>query len=102
MCLKVYSSCCGNCLLSPDSIVSLARRKQIIKDCAKKQTHFFCHKSTMEGTEIVCKTYYDKLGHVSQLIRIAQKLNIVQFIEQPKADKLPTYNEMKYKPLKNK
>lgn len=92
--LKVYKECCGNCLLSSDSIVSPARRKELIADCVKRQTHFYCHKSTMEGTEIVCKTYYDKLGYNSQMIRIAQRLDMVEFVAQPKSDKLPTYNEM--------
>lgn len=92
--LKVYKECCKNCLLSPNAIVSPKRRKQIIQSCVKEQTHFFCHKSTMEGREIVCKNFYDKLGHHSQLIRIAERLKAIQFVEQPSHEKLMTHKEM--------
>lgn len=93
--LKVYKECCKNCLLSVDSIVSPARRKDIIRGCVKKQTHFICHKASMDGKEILCKTFFDKLGHYSQMVRIAERLNMIECVEQPKADKLPTYNETK-------
>lgn len=93
--MKVYKECCKNCLLSPDSIVSPTRRKEIITDCAKNQTHFLCHKSTIEGTEVVCKTFFDKLGYRSQMVRIAQRLNMIEYVEQPSCEKLPTYSEMK-------
>lgn len=95
--LNVYKECCQNCLLSADSIVSPARRKEIVQECVKKQNHFFCHKSTIENKEIVCKTFFDTLGHHSQMIRIAGRLNMIKFVEQPVAEKLPTYNEMREK-----
>lgn len=94
MTLKVYKECCKNCLLSENRIVSAKRAKDIIKGCAKNQTHFLCHKSTMEGTEIVCHTFFEKLGHVSQMVRIAERLNMVEFVEQPKSEKLITHKEM--------
>jgi hypothetical protein len=92
--LKVYKECCKNCLLSPDAIVSPQRRKQIIQGCIKEQTHFNCHKSTMEGTQILCKTFFDKLGHYSQMVRIAERLKMIEFVEQPSHEKLPTHKEM--------
>lgn len=49
----------------------------------------------MEGKEVVCKTFFDTLGQHSQMIRIAERLNMVKFVEQPVAEKLPTYDEMK-------
>lgn len=93
--LKVYKECCKNCLLSKDSIVSPARRKQILQGCTKDQTYFVCHKASMNEQEVVCKTFYDKLGHISQMIRIAERLNAVEFIEQPEAERLTSYSEMK-------
>lgn len=92
--LKVFKDCCKNCLLSPDSIVSPGRRKQIINDCIKKQTYFICHKASMEDEQTICKSFYDKFGHHSQMIRIAERLNMVNLVEQPEAEKLPTYAEM--------
>lgn len=93
--LKVYKDCCKNCLLSSDSIVSPERRKDILSECKKDQTHFICHKASQDGSDVVCKTYYDKLGYQSQMVRIAQRLNAIEFIEQPVAEKLPTYSETK-------
>lgn len=94
--LKVYNECCKNCLLSKDRIVSAKRAKEIITGCTKNQTHFICHKATQENKEIVCKTFFDKFGHVSQMVRIAGRLNLIQFIDQPESEKLTPFNEQKY------
>jgi len=92
--MKVYKTPCKNCLLSPDAIVSPARRKEIIKKCANQQTFFVCHKASIQGGEdICCKTFYDKLGHVSQMIRIAKRLGIVEEVDQPDCEKLPSWAE---------
>ena len=82
--MQVYDKCCNQCLLSPNRIVSSKRAKEIIQGCARKQTHFICHKATIEGKEILCRTFFDKLGHVSQMVRIAERLNMIEFIKQPK------------------
>lgn len=95
--MKVYNECCKNCLLSPDSIVSPERRKEIIDGCAKKQSYFICHKSSMKDGQVVCRTFFDKLGHISQMIRIAERLNAIEFVEQSDHEKLPTYSETKKK-----
>ena len=93
--MEVYKECCKNCLLSKDSIVSQARRKEIVKGCIEDQSYFICHKASIEGKDIVCKTFFDTLGHYSQMIRISERLNMIKFVEQPEAEKLPSYNEMK-------
>jgi hypothetical protein len=93
--MKVYKECCKNCLLSPDRIVSPERAKEIISGCKREQTSFQCHKATMRGEDILCKNFYDQFGHFSQMVRISERLNMVQFVDQPDGDKLPTYVEMK-------
>lgn len=90
---KVYSECCKNCLLSKDRIVSAKRAKEIIKDVKKNQSYFVCHKATMEGKEIVCKTFYDTMGFYSQLIRIGQRLGAIEFVDQPESEKLIPHNQ---------
>lgn len=97
--MKVYKECCKNCLLSPDSIVSPKRRNEIIKGCTKNQTHFICHKASIQGKDIVCKTFFDKLGHVSQMVRIAGRLGMIEYVDQTESEKLPTYKEMNPNPL---
>lgn len=85
--MKVYKSCCKNCLFSSDALVSKERVKQIIEDCKKNQTYFICHKSK----DVCCKSFYDKLGPVSEMIRIAERMNMVEHIEQSESEKLVPY-----------
>ncbi len=85
---QVYSECCKNCLLSKDRIVSGKRAKEIISDCKKNQTHFICHKASIEGKDIVCKSFYDTFGFYSQIIRIAERLGVLRFVTQPESEKL--------------
>lgn len=89
--LKVYKTNCQNCLLSEDRIVSPQRAKEIISKCKRDQTHFICHKSD----DVVCNKFYKELGHYSQLVRIAERLKFVQFVDQVEGPKLISYNQIK-------
>lgn len=90
MSLKVFNKSCQNCLLSKDRIVSPERAKEIIEECKNKQKHFICHKSD----DVVCRTFYDKLGHYSQGIRVAERLNMLKFVEYTDNKKLKPYSEI--------
>jgi hypothetical protein len=92
--LQVYKDCCKNCLLSKDRIVSAKRAKQIIDNCKRDQTHFICHKASQEGKEVLCNTFFEKFGFYSQMVRIAGRLNMIEFIEQPEAEKLLPYQKI--------
>lgn len=78
--LKVFKTPCENCLFSDDKIVSNARKKELLSNCKKEQTHFICHKSTIKGEDTVCSGFYKKMGHVSQLIRIMQRIGGIELI----------------------
>ncbi len=91
--LKVYKECCKNCLLSKDRIVSGKRVKEILTKVSREQSYFVCHKASIEEKQIVCKTFFDKFGHVSQMVRIAERLDAIEFIEQPESEKLKPYTE---------
>ena len=91
--IKVYKESCKNCLLSEDKIVSPKRAKEIIKGCIKKQTYFICHKASIAGDDVICKTFFDTLGYYSQMIRIAERLNMIEYIEQPDTNKLVSYKD---------
>lgn len=91
MSLKVFNKSCQNCLLSKDRIVSPERAKEIIEECKKKQKHFICHKSD----DVVCRTFYDKLGHYSQGIRIAERLDMIKFVDYTDNKKLKPYSNTK-------
>ncbi len=51
---------------------------------------FYIHKSD----DVVCRTFYDKLGHYSQGIRIAERLNMLKFVEHTDNKKLKSYSEI--------
>lgn len=93
---KVYKEYCNNCLLSPDRIVSPQAAKEIIKDCTNEQSYFVCHKASMKDKEVCCKKFYDELGHTSQMIRIAERLNAIEFVEQEDDTKLIPYTQQKH------
>ena len=97
---KVYNRPCKNCLMTKNRIVSPERAQEIITNCARKQTHFVCHKSSTEeeeGEGICCKKFYDDIGQTSQMIRIAERLDSIEFVEQPDNERLPTWEEMEGK-----
>ena len=75
--LKVTEKRCDQCLFSADKIVSDKRRKEVLGDCRKRDSHFICHKAT----DICCHGFYET--QTSNLIRIAQRLGAVQFVPIP-------------------
>lgn len=91
--LKVFKECCNNCLLSPDRIVSAKRVKQIVTGCKRDQTHFICHKASIKNEEVLCKTFFDQFGYFSQMVRIAGRLNMIQFVDQTDTEKLIPYKK---------
>lgn len=77
--MKVKKECCGQCLFGKDKIVSNQRRKEILNDCRQNDNHFICHKATINDEDICCKGFYD--SQTSNMIRISQRLNMVQFVD---------------------
>lgn len=92
--LRVFKECCKNCLLSEDRIVSPKRAKDLIKECTSTDNHFICHKASKNGEEIICNKFFQTIRN-SQMIRIAERLNVLDFVEQTDIEKLPTYKEMR-------
>jgi hypothetical protein len=87
---KVFKESCRNCLLTKDRIVSPKRAKDLIENCKGKQTYFICHKSD----NVCCHNYYKELGEYSQLARIAERLNMVEFVEQTDKSRLLSHIEI--------
>jgi hypothetical protein len=81
--------------MSPDRIVSPKAMKSIIQKIVQEQSFFICHKSSMKGGDVCCRKFYDELGHNSQLIRIAERLDCVQVINQTDNEKLIPYSLQK-------
>lgn len=63
--------------------------------CRDQDRHFVCHKYLDGGTRApkdapVCRGFYDALPGVGQLVRIAQRLGVLQEIDGPDAGSSPT------------
>ncbi len=72
---------CNQCLFTRQKIVSNKRRKQIIQEALRKDTFFVCHKATIIGHHICCRSFYDIYRNDVLITRLAQLFNIVEFID---------------------
>ncbi len=97
---KVYKTQCKNCLLSKDRIVPSYRANQIIKDCVKEQTHFICHKASLNNEDVCCRKFYEEFGNRVNKIQVFDMLKMVEFVDQLDAEKFPSYLEMEGEDLK--
>ena len=75
---KVKKEKCDQCLFTEKRIVRKGRMREILSDCKQSDSHFICHKSSIEGGSDCCKGFYDTQD--SQMIRIAQRFNAVEFV----------------------
>jgi hypothetical protein len=86
---KVCAERCDQCLFSKQAIVDNARRRQVLADCARRDTHFVCHKhgvgddEELHGEDVCCRGFYDRDPMATNLMRIAARLGVVEFVEEP-------------------
>ena len=73
---KVKKEKCDQCLFSEDKIVTNSRRKNIIQNCLQSDTHFICHKSSIEGGSACCRGFYETES--TNLMRISQRLGMIE------------------------
>lgn len=76
---------CRQCLFTEQRIVSKTRMAQIVRDCRRKDTHFQCHKHTIEGRDVMCRGFYETQP-APQMLRIAQRLGMVKFVAIPETE----------------
>lgn len=86
---KVCAERCDQCLFSKTPIVSNARRRQVLDDCARRDTHFICHKhghgseDELHGQDVCCRGFYDADPGRTNLMRIAGRLGAIEFVPFP-------------------
>jgi hypothetical protein len=78
---KVYEAKCDQCLFSKDKIVSNARRAEVLRECKRMDSHFICHKASMNREDVCCRGFFDT--HSTNLIRIAGRLGAIEFVALP-------------------
>lgn len=79
--MKVAKKYCSQCPWLPGTtVVRPERLAQIKEELLRKDTHFICHKSiTNGGEEVTCRGGYN--FHHGQLIRIAGRLGVIEFVD---------------------
>jgi hypothetical protein len=89
MSFKVCAERCEQCLFSKETIVSNARRKQVLADCRRNDAHFICHKhgvgddEELHGEDVCCRGFYDRDPGATNMMRIAGRLGMVEFVDFP-------------------
>ena len=71
---KVKVERCKECLFSKDKIVSDSRRKEILSDCERNDSHFICHKDK----DVCCRGFFDSSS--TNLIRAVGRLGMIEFV----------------------
>jgi hypothetical protein len=67
---------CDQCLFSKRRIVSAARAKDVLRDCARRGVHFICHKA--DDKDVCCRGFFERRS--TNLIRIAGRLGLLRFV----------------------
>lgn len=77
---------CDQCLFSSAKIVDDARKADVLRTCAEEDRHFICHKFSIAegpGTQVCCRGFYDQDPAATNLMRIAGRLDAVEFVDLP-------------------
>lgn len=77
---KVMARRCGECLFGKNRIVRPGRAAEIIKETARRDVPFICHRASIAKQEITCHGSWETTGG-GQLGRIASRLGAVSFID---------------------
>lgn len=82
MTFKVCEARCDQCLFSEKRTASKERMAQIVRECRRDDTYFNCHKHTIAKENVMCRGYYETQA-APQMLRIAERLDIVSFVPLP-------------------
>lgn len=60
--LRVAAKRCDQCLFGKNKVVSDTRRDDILRECARKDRYFECHKGTLRGDKVVCAGFVEAVN----------------------------------------
>lgn len=81
--LEVASKTCTECLLTKNRIVPVGRAKEVLRSCLDNGRPFQCHKFTLAGRDVVCRSFFEKLGRGLVVVRLAHALDLVRYVDLP-------------------
>lgn len=71
---------CDQCLFSSNKVVSEERKLEILSEVSRNDTHFLCHKHSIEGRDVVCHGDFSRDTRRTLVSRLANKLGNIVFI----------------------
>ncbi|MGB4824968.1 MAG: hypothetical protein WBP82_08715 [Leuconostoc mesenteroides] len=77
--LGVQSKQCDECLFSKNKIIDDKRKEQILSECIQEETHFICHKASMQDLNAVCKGFFDR--QLSTNVQLAFRLKFYELVD---------------------
>lgn len=59
---RIMSKRCDECLMTPNKIVSDARKDEVLAECDRRNCLFNCHKATIAGgQDVACRGHAEKV-----------------------------------------
>lgn len=89
--LRVLRERCDQCIFGPERIVSSRRMADVLATCRRRDTHFICHKATIEGgQDVCCRGFYDTQP-ATGLRDLAEQLDAVEFVDEQDLPNAPPW-----------
>lgn len=79
--LKICNQACDQCLFTDNRIVSDERANQIIEQCLIGDKYFECHKGTIKGERIICRSFWNRHKKDVLSLRMALVFGMYEFVE---------------------
>jgi len=80
--IHVRGEKCGNCLYSPDRLVSGARARELTTDPrAEPGSTFVCHRSQVsDEPEAICSAWFDNFAREDPILRLAMAMGVIEYV----------------------
>jgi hypothetical protein len=98
--MRILTEQCATCIFRPGNLMNLreGRVREMVNEVRTQDSYIPCHE-TMEYDDSdedgyahgvtddspVCRGFYDRYPGVGQMIRISERLNMVEFVAPPSA-----------------
>lgn len=78
--MRACSEKCNQCLFTKDKIVSDECKAELLRELKHNGKHFFCHKGTIKGENIICKGSIEA-GFNIDLFNAAQAMGMIKYVK---------------------
>lgn len=90
MMARVMKERCAECLFTPGRIVSSQRMADVILECRRKNTHFCCHKGTIENQDVWCHGWWMAM-ETAEFRAMVEHMHLVEYVTEQDIKDAPAY-----------